>query len=75
MNEIHGLATIHEHEEFVPGRRQAISQLEAQTRRYQMAIIDGLTTDYASFGGLRRILTPNHGIIIRLEANEAAAVI
>lgn len=62
-------------EQGCPELRPAISSLEAATRRYNVAIIDGARREYATYGSIRGIMTPDHVILIRIHPTEVKEAI
>jgi hypothetical protein len=40
-----------------------------------VAIVDGLTTDFASYGGISGIMTFNHIVLIKLHSSDAAQIL
>ena len=73
FRELHGLATLLEHEE-LPGRRNCVSKLEAQSIRFNLVMIELANIDVGSLGSIRKIMTPSHSIWVRIEEEDAPLV-
>lgn len=74
LQEIHGLPTVSE-DLPLPGRRECISRIEAQLRRFQLAIIDTLGgDDLEALGSIRKIMTPCHAVWIKTTTANVASI-
>ncbi len=54
-------------------RRDCISRLEAELRRYHLAIVENVQA-IQGLGSIRKIMTANHAVWLRVSESEATAV-